>query len=345
MDVPLPTLHPRDVAVPIRAVVHHEEDDRVLGQPERQEAREEPPNVFIDVRDHREDARPSIEVGVVGQGVTSVLREAVVRQVDVTILGQERLGDVVKRSVRGVGGDVREEVLACCVLRLDPVERPIEVDVRTVAAGLNGLPVVEEDGVGVLPLAPRRVGRLADAAAAVNERFFESLVDGAHRIRVAEVPLAEDPGPVAGAFEDLCQGHLLGLHHGPPDEGVDGAGAVVVPAGHERGPRRGTDRADVELRHPRAAARHGVEVWRADDGVAVHAQVAEALVVGHDEDHAGARRGLRRAGAPGRHADDKRRHGECANGPPAHRHRTPPFFGSAGMRQGTSMGTSRWYLR
>ena len=58
----------------------------------------------------------------------------------------------------------------------------------------------------------RRVGRLADAAAVVDQRFLKALVDGPQRIVVAEVPLAEDAGAVAGRGQHLRQGHFLGIH-------------------------------------------------------------------------------------------------------------------------------------
>ena len=70
VDVSLPALETSHVPVPVGTVVHHEEDDGVVGQLQGGEAGEEPPDVLVDVRDHREDAPPSIEVCLGGQGVT-----------------------------------------------------------------------------------------------------------------------------------------------------------------------------------------------------------------------------------------------------------------------------------
>lgn len=92
---------------------------------------------------------------------------------------------------------------------------------------------------------------MADAAGFVPERLFEALVDGAHGVVVAEAPLAEHRGAVAG------------------------------------GPRGGADGLDAEACEFDGAAGEAVEVGRENLPVAVDADVAVALAVGEDDDEVG----------------------------------------------------------
>ena len=112
--------------------------------------------------------------------------------------------------------------------------------------------------------------------------FLKPLVDRPHRRVVAQVPLAEDAGSIAGAGEHLGQGDFVGVHQRPAQVGVDHAGAIVVAAGQQAGSRRRTDRRDIEVLEPDALPGERVEVRRLDLGVAVNTQVAEALIVGDD---------------------------------------------------------------
>ena len=128
-----------------------------------------------------------------------------------------------------------------------------------------------------------RVGRLADAASLDHQGFLEALVDRPHRGIVAQVPLAEDAGSIAGRGEDFGERDFVGVHQGPAQVGIDDAGAEVVSPGEQTGARRRADGRDIEVLEPDALARELVEMRRLDLGVAVNAQIAEALVVGHDE--------------------------------------------------------------
>ena len=84
----------------------------------------------------------------------------------------------------------------------------------------------------------------------------------------------------------------------PPQIRVDHAGAIVVPAGQQAGARRRADRRNVEVLEPDALPGELVEVRRLDLGVAVHAEVAVALVVGDDHHDVGASVGRRVRRAP-----------------------------------------------
>ena len=98
----------------------------------------------------------------------------------------------------------------------DPLQSRLEVDVRTVALGLDRLAVVEEHGVRIPVFSSRRVRWLTDPAAAVDQNFLEALLLGSHRIVVPQVPLAKYPGRVSGLFQDFCQCFFLWVQHGPP---------------------------------------------------------------------------------------------------------------------------------
>ena len=118
-----------------------------------------------------------------------------------------------------------------------------------------------------------RIAGLADAAAAMNERHFEALIHRPHRIAIAKVPFAENAGARSrAAFNSSATVTSLVSIIGAAAEGVDGAGAVVVAAGHQAGPRGRADGADVEVRQDGALFRHGVDIRRANERVAVDAK-------------------------------------------------------------------------
>ena len=279
----LAAAEPGVVAVAVRSVVDQEDDERVLGETQFVQPRHQSADVVVDVADHRVAACQPVEdllAGLVGIGK----RRA---QVCLPVVLQPVLRNVVERAVGRVRRHVGEERPALPGGLLHELERGVEVDVRAVAGRLLAVSVAKQHRVRVPALAAGRVGGLADAAAAVNQALLEALVHRAHRVGVAQVPLAEDAGGVAGVPELLGDGDLLRLHHRPADVGVDGAGAVVVAARHQRGARRRADRADVEALDLSALRRQGVEVRRPEDRVAGEAEVAVALVVGHDEHDVG----------------------------------------------------------
>ena len=165
-------------------------------------------------------------------------------------------------------------------------------DVAAITLDAFGLAVMLQDRVEVAAAAGR-VGGLPDAAPLEHQRLLKPLVDRPQRSVVAQVPLAEDAGPIPGRRQHLGQRHLVGMHHRPAQVRVHHAGAIVVPAGEQAGARRRTDGRNIKVLEPDALPGELVEVRRLDLGVAVHAEVAIALVVGDDHHDVGTRVGCR----------------------------------------------------
>ena len=112
----------------------------------------------------------------------------------------------VERAVGGVGRDVGEEGLVARADLSIQWMRLVEEDVGAVALGLLEGAVVEDGGVEVGVVGGVAAGAgvgLADAARAVDEDLVEAAVLGLIGGLVAEVPLAEDAGGVAGGLEVL----------------------------------------------------------------------------------------------------------------------------------------------
>ena len=277
VDAPLAGPHARVVALAVGAVVGQEDDDGVFGQAELVEPGQEPADVVVDVLDHAEDLG-----GILGHVPPLVAggREVVGLHAEVFVGLGVLLGNL-ERPVGTVVGQVDEEGLAAVLP--DVVDGRRGEDVGAVALGFDPLGIVQQRGVEVAVV--RRPGGLAEPAAGVDERLLEALIPGPHRVAVAQVPLAEDGGAVARGAQHFGQGDLVGVHHRPAQVRVGHAGAVVVAAGHQGRPRGRADRADVERRDLDALPGELVEVRRLDDGVAVNAQVAVALVVGHHQNN------------------------------------------------------------
>src|SRR5207247_504594 len=88
---------------------------------------------------------------------------------------------------------------------------------------------------------------LPDAAAAVDEDFIESAAVRLVRSRVAQVPLAEDGGCIAGGFQDLChrggrEAHPLALENRVRDAGLE-----LVPSSQEGTARRRACWTDMKI--------------------------------------------------------------------------------------------------
>ena len=101
-------------------------------------------------------------------------------------------------------------------------------------------------------------------------------------VDVLQMRLADQRGGVAGGAQQLDE-------HGLVQRKLDAVVAHAVrrghPAGHDRGPVRHADRArDVAALGAEARVRERVDVRRADDPVAVAAEVVGAVLVGDDEE-------------------------------------------------------------
>ena len=86
------------------------------------------------------------------------------------------------------------------------------------------------------------------------------------------------------------------------------AGAVRIPAGEQRGPRRRAGRRDVKVGEADGLAGKRIDIRRAQDRVAVHPEVAVTLIVGHHQDDI---RAPRRAAELGLGRYDFRRRANC----------------------------------
>jgi len=185
--------------------------------------------------------------------------------------------------VRGVGRDVAKE--RPILVFLDEANRPVKPDVGAIAGVLGRHAVVEIRVVEVV-VAPV-VRRLADSAATVDQHFMEPLILRPAGVVVAQVPFSKNRGPVAGGREDFGDRHFFRRHDRSPHDRVPHAGAGGIPAGHQGRPRGRAGRVDVVVRQPNALGVESVHDRRLDLCVAVAGQIAVALIVGHDEDHAG----------------------------------------------------------
>ena len=155
----------------------------------------------------------------------------------------------------------------------------------------------------------------------VAEVFVEAAIQRMMPLRLAEVPLSDQPGGVAGALEHVGQSPLVRRESdlGVPARGVELVSeAGLVPAGVEAGPRRAADgRGHVPVGQPDAATREGVEVRRSNRPGTERAEVAVAQVVRQDDHDVGRRRGrvrlVRRRTAGHRersqHGEGEDRHG------------------------------------
>ncbi len=202
-------LHPRRAAIVI-----HEHHQGVLGDAPCIEFGEQTADVLVDVVDHAK------EVGRV------FIRHLV--RIERLVF---RTGEV--GAVRGVGGDVAVKRRPA-LLRLDPAFGLAEKDVGAVAGGLDEPVVVQDDRVEVVVArsvaAAARIA-LADAAAAVDELLVEAATDRLEGRLVAQVPLAEDAGAVAGGLQDARDGHGLRIEALALEDGVGDAVAEFVTAG------------------------------------------------------------------------------------------------------------------
>jgi len=202
-------------------------------------------------------------------------------------MGVRDLRHVGERAVRAVRRQIEKEWLPLAHRVADPSHGFVKIDASAVPLGLLGLAIAKENRIGVLILRAGRITGLTDAAATMHQGHVETLIHGSHRIAVTQVPLAKDACGITRSFKYLGHRHFGGVHHGAAPERIDRACAVVVAACHQAGPRRRANRTDVEARQDRAFLRHRVDVRSAYDRVAVHAQIAIALIVSHDQHDVG----------------------------------------------------------
>ena len=95
-------------------------------------------------------------------------------------------------AVRGVGRDVGEERFFLIDGSVDKTGRRLEVEVGAIPVSLNFLVVVKENRIGVAPFVFDRFGGLSESTAAMQVRFLKSLITGAQRVVVPEMPFAKN---------------------------------------------------------------------------------------------------------------------------------------------------------
>ena len=232
------------------AVVAHENHNGIFPVNRLQQ----PPDVFIHACQHAVDA--------------GVLQGNVLLQIplDVTVRNQIR-------SMRGVERKVEQE-RPVGVLP-DKLDRTIRQNVRDVTGHLHRRFVVEQF-VGI-------VVAVHESVLPESEVFVEPAVVRVVFHIAAEVPLPHAGSAIAGLLENIAHCGLAGIQRIAAQKGIDGAGSLIVPAGHQRRTRRRADGRGVEMSEAHTFGGEPVDVRRFDMRVAVHAQIEPALIVGQDE--------------------------------------------------------------
>ena len=315
-----------------RPVVTREHEDRVVGQPQFLEQRDDPAHLPVHPRDHRRVGRKRPATGHVAPATEIGLLRAEV----CLIVGQRGLiGRHLEREVGHRGGHVEEErprrvtadegellggdqvgriLLAgelregCVVSRRRGRHRApaghllvagegciLEPDLVAVAPEMAGI-----EGVG-LPLAVVAVEPVEAAGHRIR-----------HAPRRAQPPLAEATGGVASVVEDLRERERAG-RHGELPLGLHLAVAADhrvarMLAGHQHAAAR---RADGVARpvpgEPGPAGEEGVDVRRLDVLAAERADVARAEIVAEEEHDVG---GTRARGGRGAEKEARQDQGE-----------------------------------
>ena len=149
----------------------------------------------------------------------------------------------------------------------------------------DGLAVVEVGVVKVI-VAPE-IGCLSDPAAAVCDYGLKAAVKRSVRVVVAQMPLAEHAGAIAGVGKDIGHGHFGPAQDRSAPAGCPGAVADRATAGHEGAARRGAQGRDVEVAKAGGDRMEGVDRGGGDPRDAGASQVAVPLVVGDYDDNVG----------------------------------------------------------
>ena len=294
----------------VRPVVAREHDERAVADARLVDGREQPADARVHLLDHRGDDRqgaigPAGETG--GVCVDERLR-GLERRVDRRRGKHERERPPGRRGSaherRRLVGEHVAQVPA--VVRLHPAR--LGPAVRGGGAPLE-LPALEV------------VGTVGEA-----DEVVESAAVGEMVVAVGAVmPLADVGGGVARGAEVVADRAFGAVE--PIDAAVarhvDRPGAVAIAAGEDRGPGGGAERRRrITGREPHALPREPIDRGRVDVGIALAAEVAEADVVGEDENYVcvartrlGGGRGGQKAGAEcaaGRDGGDGRNHDDGA---------------------------------
>jgi len=337
----LPALQARVVAaVLLAAVVGQEDHDRVVGQLELVKLGQQAADVVVDVLNHAIDSAKHIRVVARRHRMPrlgKLVRGKILFPMTLAVL----VRDLVRR-VRTVEGQIHKERLIAGLL--NELDGRVGDHVADVPLGLDPLAVVAERGVEIgSPFVHRvrRIAGLGQSASAQHQRFLKPLVHGPHRVVVAQVPFAEDPCAIAAGSQHLGQRRFVGMHQRTPQEGVDHAGAVVIPSRHQARPRWRTDGHDVKLGQRDALPRQTVDMRSANDRIARRAKFAEALIVRQDDDHVRFGCRVRRQGERRQQTQrDQQRQKENGNGSHDLVLQVIPGAGSRSLTVGVGRGRS-----
>ena len=251
-----------------RPVVRHEDQDRVLLQTPLFQLRHHRSHVFIDVGDHPVERR---------------VRHARVPSVHLPVLVADK-----KWAVGRIRTQVGEERLIPRLLRFYEFQRLAEPDIGAVAVELLLLAV---DPVGVVEVVVSPdIWELAHATATVPHDVLESDILRPRREVISEVPLAKHPRRITRVREYLAHRRLVAAQDRTSHDRVPHAGGIGIAASHQRGSRRRTGRAHVEICQPCRLGVQLVQARRPDQLVAVAAEIAVSLIVRDHHDHVRPRR-------------------------------------------------------
>ena len=263
-------------------VVGGEDDEGVVVDAEALEESEEFADLAIESGDHAGE----LGVGVVGAEVAGprvrpgeLGPEALVGGPRVLGAGKFNVGENIgqvgeERAVRaGLAGDIGHGLVVDLVLRVAPALPALVLRERELLEVTHEEVGVIEVGVDLTVLA---------------EPGVETLADGdAWGVRSAEAPFAEAAGGVARGAQDFGEGDV-GVVEVPVEAVVADGGVPGVEAGNQRAACGGADvGAGVEAVEAHALGGELVEVGRTDLSLAVRADMADAEVVGEDEDKVG----------------------------------------------------------
>ena len=168
----------------------------------------------------------------------------------------------------------------------DESHRRFGEHIAAIALHFYGHPVVLENGVEIT-FPARRIRWLANAPAFEHQRFLKTLVDGAQRVIVAQVPFAEDARAITRRRKHFAERDFVRMHQRATEEGIDHASAIVVATSQQTRTCRRANGRDVKVVEAHTLAREPVDVRRMQDGIAVKAKVAMALIVGENDDDVG----------------------------------------------------------
>ena len=142
--------------------------------------------------------------------------------------------------------------------------------------------------IRVFSFGTQGIGWLPNTSSTKHQRFLKTLVHGAQRIIVAQMPFAENASRIARIKQILSKGMLLRIHHGTADVGINTSSPIIVSPGHEAGPSRSTHGTDIVLSHLCTLTGHGVQIGGPQNRVSLKSKIPITLIIGNHDDHVGA---------------------------------------------------------